>query len=105
MTQRRGEKPARVQFVVYGDQASDGRAGRVVIKVDKRRERSYAVPVASAGSLSADDVETIRLSKNLRRGKHKVRVILVPDDPTAYDRSKSQLMVVKVKRATSGRGR
>lgn len=99
MKQRRGKQPAKVQFVVYGDLASDGRAGRVVIKVDKRRERSYAVPVASRDTLSVNDVETIRLSRNLRRGKHKVRVVFIPDDAAAYERSRSQVMVLRVKRA------
>lgn|GEM_PF-3054580 len=74
----------------------------MVIKVDKRRERSYAVPVAARDALSADDVETTRLSKHLRRGKHRVRVIFVPDDATAYDRSRSPVMLLRVRRADPG---
>ena len=86
-----------MQLVVLGDRDSDTTAGRVIIKVDQRRERSYRVEVDDRSAVVAADVSTIRLSRDLRVGKHRIRVIFVPDDTTDFDRSRSTVMVLKVK--------
>ncbi len=59
--------------------------------------------MVSRTEVTVDDIEQIRLSRDLRPGKHRIRIIFIPDGASGYDSSRSRVLVLRVKRAKGGR--